>query len=88
MRFSESLPLVRLAAAQSCDGGGGTCKYTSDCDAPAYTRIVGASPVLLPFPLAPTSPSPLAAATCCIPAGCVVCGATEERDLEARISYC
>ncbi|KAJ7458617.1 hypothetical protein FB451DRAFT_1508046 [Mycena latifolia] len=81
MRFSGSLTLLALsladfASAQSCDGGRGTCKYTSDCHAPAYTHIVGLCP-------GPTNYQ------CCIPTGCVVCGAAEEeRDLESRIPCC
>ncbi|KAJ7465694.1 hypothetical protein FB451DRAFT_1402704 [Mycena latifolia] len=60
----------------SCDGGRGTCKYTSDCHAPAYTHIIGLCP-------GPTNYQ------CCIPTGCVVCGAAEEeRDLESRIPCC
>ncbi|KAJ7496380.1 hypothetical protein FB451DRAFT_1207655 [Mycena latifolia] len=59
MRFSGSLPLLALSLAGPCvrGGGRGTSKYTSDCDAPAYTHMVGASYLLscshsLPFSLA------------------------------------
>ncbi|KAJ7496388.1 hypothetical protein FB451DRAFT_1385798 [Mycena latifolia] len=44
MRFSFPLLafyLARLASAQSCDGGRGTCKYTSDCHAPAGNLCPG-----------------------------------------------
>ncbi|KAJ7612041.1 hypothetical protein DFH06DRAFT_1345233 [Mycena polygramma] len=73
MRFSLALfiaSVAGLATAQSCDSNKGTCKYTSDCHAPAYYHVAGYCP-------GPTNYQ------CCIPSGCVVCAAAE-RDVEDR----
>ncbi|KAJ7175004.1 hypothetical protein C8R43DRAFT_1119034 [Mycena crocata] len=67
-----------LASAQSCYSNKGTCKYTSDCHAPAYYSKPGYCP-------GPTNYQ------CCIPSGCVVCKAGETREigeLKARPPCC
>lgn len=72
---TEALALTYSAMAQSCYSNQGTCKYTSACKAPAY------------YPKPGYCPGP-ADYQCCIPTGCVVCKADEERDLEARKPCC
>lgn len=73
--LAAALALTYSAMAQSCYSNQGTCKYTSACKAPAY------------YPKPGYCPGP-ADYQCCIPTGCVVCKADEERDLEARKPCC
>ncbi|KAJ7496396.1 hypothetical protein FB451DRAFT_1207718 [Mycena latifolia] len=82
MRFTLSFlalafSLVTIASAQSCTAGGkaGTCKNTSQCLSPEFEHIAGHCPGPKDY-------------QCCIATGCVICGATEERDLEERRPCC
>ncbi|KAJ7906584.1 hypothetical protein B0H13DRAFT_2020463 [Mycena leptocephala] len=82
MRFALSflalaLSAITFASAQSCTAGGkpGTCKYTSSCLGPEFEHIAGHCP-------GPTNYQ------CCIPTGCVICDAVEDRDLQERRPCC
>ncbi|KAJ6556597.1 hypothetical protein DFH09DRAFT_1317916 [Mycena vulgaris] len=74
MRFSTALivfSIAGLTSAQHCFENKGTCKYTSECHAPAYYHKAGLCPGPKKY-------------QCCIPSGCVVCARAEARDSDAR----